>query len=54
MPALVQALTPARSVQSPPVTEHRMVPAETLLQEQTTASSGRSDDGAGAAPSGRR
>lgn len=42
VPALVQALTPARSVQSCSVTAARTVPAMTLLHEQTVASSGSS------------
>ena len=41
-PARVQALTPATSVQPSSVTAQRIVPAVTLLHEQTSASSGRS------------
>ncbi len=52
VPALVHALTPPRSVQPCSVTAHRIAPADTLLQEQTPASSGRSAPGAGALPSG--
>ena len=54
MPALVHALTAPRSVHAWSVTAPRMVPAETLLQEQTAASSGSSSSGAPPPPSGSR
>src|SRR5690606_22230082 len=54
VPARVQAFTPARSVQPCSVTAARTVPAETLLHEQTAASSGSSTDGAPPPSSGSR
>ncbi|CPU65346.1 Uncharacterised protein [Mycobacteroides abscessus] len=46
VPARVHALTPARSVHPCSVTAPRIVPAPTLLHEQTVASSGSSRSGA--------
>ena len=54
VPALVHALTAPRSVHAWSVTAPRMVPAETLLHEQTAASSGSSSSGAPPPPSGSR
>src|SRR3954467_7096065 len=42
VPALVQDLSPPRSLQPPSQTAARMAPAVTLLQEQTLAASGSS------------
>ena len=53
-PALVQDLTAATSVQPCSCTAWRMVPAVTLLHEQTSASSGRSPVGAATPSPGTR
>jgi hypothetical protein len=54
-PARVHALTPATSVHSCSVTAPRIVPAVTLLHEQTSAVSGSSAfASASLAPSGMR
>ena len=49
-PALVQALTPATSVQPSSCTAQRIVPAVTLLHEHTSASSGSSPVASAATP----